>query len=202
MKKPLKTLTSISLASLILASSALAVFTISCTFVGPHPTVPPTKVEKAIFDVTTNDAGAVIYTPSQTTQGILSTSSTVANAFLPGLGGLISTGVAALLGLWAYLRGSKSQEVAGTLSQEIETILAFIQKLPNGQNNRDAIVTFIRQHQEDADVLKGVLSVISKYVDKPDAKADADIIKSIIDSMTSTANPVVQTATSPTIKSA
>lgn len=110
-------------------------------------------------------------TVSSNTTAVVNTAGGVLNTFFPGIGGIASTGVAALLALWAQLRSGKRQDTSAALSQEVETMLEFIKTLPQGTQYYQALTAFLQSHQVDAGVATQVLGLLENEVSNPDAKA-------------------------------
>jgi hypothetical protein len=117
----------------------------------------------------------------------------VLNVLLPGMGGLISTGVTALLGLWGYLRSSKQSsanyDTGAALAQEIEIIRSFIKTLPNGATIDNTLTNFIQAHQADSGVLTQVLNLLASEVSNKDASTAAQQIAQTVAGLVSTNPP-------------
>jgi hypothetical protein len=117
----------------------------------------------------------------------------VLNVLLPGMGGLVSTGVTALLGLWGYLRSSKQSsanyDTGAALAQEIEIIRSFIKTLPNGATIDNTLTNFIQAHQADSGVLTQVLNLLASEVSNKDASTAAQQIAQTVAALTSASQP-------------
>jgi hypothetical protein len=122
------------------------------------------------------------------TAGIQS-AGTVVNTFLPGIGGLVTTGLTALIGLYGYLRSSKNYNTGVALTQEIQTIRNFIQSLPNGATYDAALMQFAQAHQADAGVLNNVIAMLASETSNPDARAAAQGVITTINSLTQSPPP-------------
>lgn len=177
---------------------------LGCSAVGRNPS-PPTKLEQGIFnvqtnyvtEVSTNVAPQVVagvtnwvtnvvsqvmpqytYTLGPGGQAIKDTGSAIGNLF--GVGGLVSTGLAGLLGIWAKLRSSKNYDTAANTAQIVETLRQFIKGLPNGAAYDTALTQFMMQHQSEAGVLAQVTQILAAEVSNPDAKvAAAEIVATL-----------------------
>lgn len=97
----------------------------------------------------------------------------ILNTFFPGIGAIAVQGLLAVLAGWGYMRSSKLGDTSAALSQEIETVRAFIQKLPNGQAYDAAFVKFMQTHQGEEGVLNQVLAILQKDVSNNDAQVGA-----------------------------
>lgn len=104
------------------------------------------------------------------TTATIQAAGTAINTFLPGVGGIASSGLLALLGLWAQLRSSKRGQTNSTLAQEIETIREFIKSLPSGAKYDQAITAFLQTHQLESGVAQQVLGILQNQVDNQEAK--------------------------------
>jgi len=144
----------------------------------------------------TNEVPQYIFTVKTNVDTGIGTVGTVVNTFLPGMGGIVSTGLTALLGVWGYLRSSKQSaqnyNTASVLAQNIETIRAFIQGMPNGGKIDTAFTQYIQAHQADEGVLQNVLSVIQNEVSNPDARIAAQELANTVNALgTATAAPPI-----------
>lgn len=116
---------------------------------------------------------AYTQTVSPQTQATVQAGGSLVNMFVPGVGGLVSSGILGLLSLWGYLRSSKLKDTSSALAQEIETIRTFIQQLPNGQAYDGALVNFMQAHQAEAGVVTQVLQLLKTEVSNPSAQTAA-----------------------------
>lgn len=136
---------------------------------------------------TTNLVESRVLTPGAGAKKIQEVGGAVGNIF--GVGGLVSTGLGALFGIWGYLRSKKSLLTAGNLSQTIETMREFIKTLPNGQQYDNELVNWMTTNQANAGVLQSVLGLIQEQVDNRDAKDAAAHIQNIIQALQSSTVP-------------
>lgn len=140
-----------------------------------------TNVTQQVNVVTvTNVVPAVTLTTSPQTVATVQGVGTAINTFVPGVGGMVSTGLLALLSLWGYLRGNKQGNTANALAQEIETVRTFIKSLPNGTQMDTSITTFLQQHQLEAGVVQNVMDILQKQVSSPDAQVAAKEISATV----------------------
>lgn len=178
-------------------------------------TKPPTALEQRWFNITTNYVPEVVlktnyvtitnlqggitvqrnlsaetnlveqyqYTPGSRAQQVKEVGGAVGNLF--GVGGLVTTGLGALFGLWAQVRSSRRYRTAGSLAQTIETLRVFVKGLPNGAAYDTAFVQFMQSKQAEAGVLQEVVSLLEKEVSNPDAKEAAQNVQNLITALRS-----------------
>lgn len=102
----------------------------------------------------------------------------IVNTFLPGIGTAISGALLGLLGAWGKIRSSK--KTGAVLAQNIEAMREFLITLPNGEKYDEAIVQYLKDHQNEADVAKNVAALLEKYVNVPEAVGSATEIKNAV----------------------
>jgi hypothetical protein len=114
----------------------------------------------------------------------------VGNAVMPGSGDLISLIILAALGAWGHLRSYKAGQTVATqtataqaLVQEMETVLAVVGKLPNGQTIVPALTKFLNDHQSETGVVQNVLDVIKNDLNNQQAQGAATEIQTLIASL-------------------
>jgi hypothetical protein len=137
----------------------------------------------------TNEVPQYQNTVSSNTASTVSTAGGILNMFFPGIGSAVSSGVLALLAIWAQARSGKRQQTASALAQEVETILEFVKSLPNGANYQLAITQFLQSHQLETGVANQVLSLIENQVSNPEAKAALEQIKNTLTAVKTAAAP-------------
>lgn len=118
---------------------------------------------------------------------VVSTGTAVGNLF--GVGGLVGTGLAGLLALWARIRSGQNYATAANTAQVVETMRSFIQQLPNGASYDAALVQWMQAHQAEAGVLQNVISLLQNTVNKGDAQEAARQIKDLIAALQGTVPP-------------
>jgi hypothetical protein len=132
------------------------------------------SVPELVVTTITNVVPAYTETPNAMATGTIQATGAVVNTVAPGIGTMVSTGLTALLGLWAYLRSNKNAStISITYAQEIETLREFIQSLPNGVKYDSAITSWLQSHQLESDVATQILQTVENEVSNPDAKAAA-----------------------------
>lgn len=125
----------------------------------------------------TNEVPQYENTVSASTKATVRGGGGILNTFFPGVGSMASSGVLAVLAIWAQLRSGKRQVTAATLAQEVETMREFIKTLPSGTKYDQAITTFLQGHQLEAGVADQVLGLLENQVSNPDARAAIEEIK-------------------------
>lgn len=163
----------------------------------PLPVITVTNsIERVVDHWLTNLVTVVSNVPAYTETVKPATTATVQaagsalNTFVPGIGGLVSSGILGLLSLWGYLRSSKLGDTSAALAQEIETVRTFVKQLPNGAAYDAALVSFLQAHQAEAGVTSEVLGLLAKQVSNPDAQAAATEVQRTLQQL--------QLATAPT----
>lgn len=143
---------------------------------------------------TTNEQYRV--TPNGTATAITQVGGTVGNLF--GAGGLVTTALAGLFGVWASIRSSRRYDTGAVLAQNVQQMRAFVQALPNGAAYDRALTNFMQAHQADAGVLNQVLTLIQNEVSNSDAQFAAQSVIATINSLSQTPPPPIS-ATPPKV---
>jgi hypothetical protein len=162
---------------------------------------PPTGTEQALFTIQTNyvtipvpvtnaDHTVTVQTATRTNyvyangpgiQNAQEIGTAIGNIF--GVGGLVGTAIGGLGSLWGWYRSSKWRGTGASLAQSIETMRAFIQQLPNGQNYDNALTQWLMQHQQDTQTVSQVLDLLENDVNNDNAQVAAEQIKKVIASL-------------------
>lgn len=135
-----------------------------------------------VINTTTNEEYKV--TPNGTATAITQVGGTVGNLF--GAGGLVSTALAGVFGIWASIRSSRRYDTAAVLAQNVQQLRAFVQALPNGATYDTALTNFMQTHQADAGVLNQVLTLIQSEVKNSDAQFAAQSVIATINALSQT----------------
>ncbi len=166
------------------------------------PQAAPTAFEKDFYTVQTNVSIGPIVTlsngvPVGTNQeyktnyiltpgpGALATEQTagaVGNIF--GVGGIISTVLGGLFGLYGTLRSRQATATAGVLAQTVETARAVIGATPQGAQLNSALKSWMMEHQTDAGAIQAIAGLVDNFVD-PEAATGA--ATSIVNTLLGTA---------------
>lgn len=158
--------------------------------VGAIVTVTNHVVETQYALVTiTNLVPSYVHTVSDSTRESVSTLGSVINTFFPNIGTTAVYGVLGLLGIWAQYRSARSGRTSQTLSQEMQTVLSFIESLPNGAMYKKAVTTWLQSHQIEQEAIGDVLNLIKTYVDKPLATQSVDEIMKALNALSSVRGP-------------
>ena len=95
------------------------------------------------------------------------------NAFLPGIGSIISL---ALGGLYHGYRQVRNRKVNEALIQGVETAREIMATTPQGQAADDQFVKWLMEHQKEAGVFATVSGLVDTLTDNPAAKMTAQEI--------------------------
>ena len=141
-------------------------------------------------------------TQNANAQAAAATVATVGNGIVPGAGSLAGSGVTMLLGLWGWLRSYKggqagiqvAQQSTAALAQEMETVLEFVNTLPNGSAYTTAITGWLQSHQVQTGTATAILETIGSKVSNPNAKVAVQDILTTLQTM-GTPLPGATTAT-------
>lgn len=154
-----------------------------------NPLAPPVTITNeyrlTVFETnrvtTTNLVESYEFKPGAGAREITEIGGAVGNIF--GVGGLVSTALAGLFGIWAQVRSSRRYRTAGSLAQTIETLRAFIKALPDGARYDNELVNWMQTNQANAGVLQSVIGLLEREVSSSDAKEAARQIAAIIESL-------------------
>lgn len=112
------------------------------------------------------------------------------NGFVPGAGAAATEITLGLLGVWAHLRSRRKGTTATALVQELETVRQFLKTLPNGASYDEAVVSFLKDHQNEVGVATQVIGILSSQLKNPDAKMAAQSIIDYVNSLKTTTAPL------------
>ncbi len=128
--------------------------------------------------ISTNMQESYLYTKGEGAQRIQDAGGMIGNLF--GAGGVVTTGLGALFGLWGYLRSKKSLVTAANIAQTVETMREFVKQLPGGVQYDNELVNWMQAHQADAGVLNQVIALLQQQVSNPDARVAAQQVMDTI----------------------
>lgn len=135
----------------------------------------------------TNSVPVITVTPNDTSKAIASTAGTVVGTFLPGTGALVTEGLLGLLTIFFGVRsrqmsGQKDvlSQAAGTLTQIIETGRQIMATTPQGQQAANAFTAWMVSHQRETQTIAAISDLVTKVVDKDEAKKAAEAILRLI----------------------
>jgi len=131
-----------------------------------------------VVSLVTNQVPTYTLTPNATATGVAGVVGSVTNAFLPGTGGLITSGLLAALSIFLGYRNRQMNgqndvlsQVSGTLAQTIETAREL---LPKAQ--QDAFTTWMIKNQASAGVIQQVAQIVKDSTNNVQAQAAANEI--------------------------
>jgi hypothetical protein len=151
--------------------------------------LPPSRSEQALFDVTTNillvartnAAGVVVtnkeesylFVPGEGARGISRAASETASVFGPfgGLAGILS---GAVFGVWGLLRSTRKGKTAAALAQGIEVARNVLKTTPQGEDLDSRFKDWLVMHQAEAGVLAEVRLLLDEVVAPMGARMVAD----------------------------
>lgn len=137
-------------------------------------------VPKVVIVTVTNLVEVYDHQVSDTTRGRVQGVGAIVDTFVPGIGGMAAAGILAVLGGIAQWRSSRRGRSQDALTQEVETILEFIKQLPNGAAHKEAITSWLQNHQVEAGVAEHIMALIENRVDNPEAKGAATEIRNLM----------------------
>jgi hypothetical protein len=138
----------------------------------------------------TNTIPVYIATPKASDAAITAAIGSGANTVIPGSGAAVTAGAGLLLTLWGWFRSYKRGQTNTALSQEMETVLEFINALPNGGKYYSAVIQFLKDHQSEAGVVTQVIGLLKNEVSNPDAKVAAQQVIDTINGLESSATKI------------
>ena len=147
----------------------------------------PKVVLQEVIQPFTNRVPYYDWTPSTNANQIAQTGGAIGGLF--GYGGLISTGLLGIFGIWAKMRSSRNYATAANMAQTIETIRSFVQSLPRGAEYDAALVQWMQAHQAEAGVLDQVLEILKNDVSNPDARFAAQQLDAALHALQTPAPP-------------
>ncbi len=111
----------------------------------------------------------------------------IASIFVPGAGGLVTSGLLALVSIFLGVRNrqfagqnSVLSQSAGVLAQIIETGREILAKEPAGQKASDAFTQWMVTHQAQTETIGKITEIVKLYTNNAEAKAAADQILALI----------------------
>lgn len=145
-------------------------------------TMTPTREYTVTSDVEvtikTNYLVDYIYTANTNAGTISAVGGAIAAPF--GLGGIVSTGLAGLFGIWGAVRSRRMGKVAAGLVQGIEVASEVLKTTPQGQEADAKLKAWLQTNQAKTGTLQNVLTLLSTVVDNSDAREVAAKIQSEI----------------------
>lgn len=137
--------------------------------------------------VATNLVPIYTLTPNQWATNVSTVAGTVGNTFLPGSGGLITSGLLGLLSIFLGWRNrqmsgqnSTLSQAAGSLAQIIETAREVMSSTPQGQKAADAFTQWMLTHQAQAGTIAEITKIVKDSTDNVQAQAAANQILALM----------------------
>jgi hypothetical protein len=141
-------------------------------------------VQVPVTNFVTNLVAQYIYTPNTNAATVAETGGAIGSLF--GVGGIASTALAGLFGLWAQMRSSKANKTSAVLAQIIETGGEILKTTPQGAQLADRWKTWMISHQAEQGVISQVTGLVANVVDNQDAR---DVAAKLTTLMGSVQNP-------------
>lgn len=130
--------------------------------------------------ITTNVTPTYEFTPNTTAAATATTSGTATNIFAPGFGGLVTTIIGGVFGLWGTLRSRKANKTSEALAQIIETGQEVLLTVPNGADLAAKWKAWMIKHQAQTGVISEASKLVANVVDTDDARDAAAKITAIL----------------------
>jgi len=147
------------------------------------------QVPQYVIIPITNQFPEYTHKPNETAQGAASVGGTIANLFVPGSGGVVTTAILGAFSLWAGWRSKKNKDTGIALTQEIETILEFVYSLPKGAAYHEAVTRWLQEHQIATGTAQEILKILEKTTDNRDAVSAMEGIRGSISALGTTMPP-------------
>lgn len=133
----------------------------------------PTPVPTMVITVTTNLTPVYNFTPGQNATATAATAGATTNLFAPGLGGLVTSLLGGLFGLWGTLRSRRANRTAESLAQIIETGQQVLLTAPNGAQLAASWKAWMVKHQAETGVIADASKLVANVVDTESAREAA-----------------------------
>lgn len=162
-------------------------------FVTNYVTASVTQTNVALV---TNQVPTYTLTPNATATGVAGAVGAVTNTFLPGTGGLVTSGLLAALSIFLGFRNRQMNgqndalsQAAGVLAQTIETGREVLAKTTQGQQAADAFTAWMVGHQADTNTIATITNIVKASTDNVQAQAAANQILALIGQPTTPPTP-------------
>lgn len=132
------------------------------------PTREITVVSEPVVTIKTNLLVDYIYTANTNAGTISAVGGAIAAPF--GLGGIVSTGLAGLFGIWGAVRSRRMGKVAAGLVQGIEVASEVLKTTPQGQEADNKLKAWLQTHQVETGTIQNVLTLLNTAVDNAEAR--------------------------------
>jgi len=87
-----------------------------------------------------------------------------------GFGGIVSTALTGLFGIWAAIRSRRKGQLAAGLAQGVEVASEVLKTTPQGQQADEKLKAWLYQHQLETGIYSQVSKLLETTVDNEDAR--------------------------------
>ncbi len=124
----------------------------------------------------TNDEPSYKYNTGATAKVITEAGGAVAAPW--GVGGIVTTVLGGIFGVWGTMRSSKANKASETMGQIIETGRELMTTTPQGAILEERWKNWMIQHQAEAGVIQHIAKIVAENVDNEEARYVADRLAS------------------------
>lgn len=149
----------------------------------------------------TNQVPTYTLTPNATATGVAGAVGAVTNTFLPGTGGLVTSGLLAALSIFLGFRNRQMNgqndalsQAAGVLAQTIETGREVLANTAQGKQASDAFTAWMVSHQADTNTIATISQIVKSSTNNVQAQAAANQILALIGQPSPTSPPPTKAA--------
>ena len=149
--------------------------------------VPVTTYQTNLLLVTNEVVTGYTLTPKTNVTDIAQAAGGVTNAFVPGVGGLVTSGLLGLLSIFLGYRNRQMSgqsdalsQAAGVLAQTIETGREVMASTPQGQAASDAFSKWLVSQQKATNTIGLITQIVKDSTDNVQAQAAASQILAVI----------------------
>lgn len=130
--------------------------------------------------ITTNVTPVYNFTPGANAAATATTAGATTNLFAPGFGGIITSLIGGIFGLWGTLRSRRANRTAESLAQIIETGQQVLLTAPNGAQLAANWKAWMVKHQAEAGVIADASKLVANVVDTESAREAAAKITQLL----------------------
>lgn len=137
--------------------------------------------------IVTNVAAVPYLVPSTNATATAGSVGAIVNAFVPGIGSLVTEGLLAALGIFLGVRNrqfagknSTLSQAAGVLAQIVETGREVMAKTPQGQQAADAFTAWMVTHQAETETIAEISRIVQRTTSNTEAQQAANQILQLI----------------------
>jgi hypothetical protein len=148
------------------------------TLITITPVRDVTVLENAVLTYQTNMQVHYTYTANTNAASVASIGGAIAAPF--GLGGIVSSAIAGVFGIWAAARSRRNGKVAAGLTQGIEVLSEVLKTTPQGQLLDEKAKAWLQSHQLQTGTALEVVKLLNTVVDNESAREIAAKIQAEI----------------------